>query len=142
MALYRLGDDVPRIASNAFVAPEATLIGKVTLAERASVWFGAVIRADDEPIHIGEASNIQEGAALHADPGFPLAIAANVTVDDQAMLHDRRRLIDWHPGGCAERGRDRKGLPGRRGRGRHRAQGLSGPVIDSWRARQGRVGAE
>ena len=87
MALYRLGDDVPQIASNAFVAPEATLIGKVTLAERASVWFGAVIRADNEPIRIGEASNIQEGAVLHADPGFPLEIAANVTVGHQAMLH-------------------------------------------------------
>ena len=87
MALYRLGDDVPQVASNAFVAPEASLIGKVVLGERASVWFGAVIRADNEPIRIGEASNIQEGAVLHTDPGFPLEIAANVTVGHQAMLH-------------------------------------------------------
>lgn len=84
MAQYRLGDDVPQVASNAFVAPEATLIGKVVLGERASVWFGAVIRADNEPIRIGEASNIQEGAVLHADPGFPLEIAANMTVGHQA----------------------------------------------------------
>jgi len=87
MALYRLGDDAPQVPPSAFVAPEATLIGKVTLGENASVWFGAVIRGDNEPILIGESSNIQEGAVLHADPGFPLDIAANVTVGHQAMLH-------------------------------------------------------
>jgi carbonic anhydrase/acetyltransferase-like protein (isoleucine patch superfamily) len=69
------------------VAPGASLIGHVELGERASVWFGAVIRGDNAPIRIGDGSNIQEGAVLHADPGFPLDIAANVTVGHQAMLH-------------------------------------------------------
>ncbi|MDM0110441.1 gamma carbonic anhydrase family protein [Variovorax sp. J22R24] len=87
MALYSIGGKAPRIAATAFVAPGAHLIGQVELGERTSVWFGAVIRGDNEPIRIGEASNIQEGAVLHADPGFPLDIAANVTVGHQAMLH-------------------------------------------------------
>ena len=77
----------PKSHPTHLLPPRPPLIGKVTLAERASVWFGAVIRADNEPIRIGEASNIQEGAVLHADPGFPLEIAANVTVGHQAMLH-------------------------------------------------------
>ncbi|MDM0072104.1 gamma carbonic anhydrase family protein [Variovorax sp. J31P207] len=87
MALYSIGGKAPHIAQTAFVAPGASLIGQVELAERVSVWFGAVIRGDNEPIRIGEASNIQEGAVLHADPGFPLDIARNVTVGHQAMLH-------------------------------------------------------
>lgn len=87
MALYSIGGKAPRVATTAFVAPGAILIGDVRLGERASVWFGAVIRGDNEPIRVGEASNIQEGAVLHADPGFPLDIAANVTVGHQAMLH-------------------------------------------------------
>ena len=63
------------------------MIGKVTLGERASVWFGAVIRGDNAPIRIGEGSNIQDNAVLHTDPGFPLTIGANVIVGHQAMLH-------------------------------------------------------
>jgi carbonic anhydrase/acetyltransferase-like protein (isoleucine patch superfamily) len=59
----------------------------VTLGERASVWFGAVIRADNEPINVGDGSNIQESAVLHTDPGFPMSIGANVTIGHQAMLH-------------------------------------------------------
>jgi carbonic anhydrase/acetyltransferase-like protein (isoleucine patch superfamily) len=62
-------------------------MGEVILGERASVWPGAVIRGDNEPIRIGNDSNVQEGAVLHADPGFPLNIGANVTVGHQAMLH-------------------------------------------------------
>ncbi|MEJ8855101.1 gamma carbonic anhydrase family protein [Variovorax robiniae] len=87
MALYRIGGHAPHVPASAFVAPEATLIGQVRLGEQASVWFGAVVRGDNEPIDIGDASNIQEGAVLHADPGFPLRIGANVTVGHQAMLH-------------------------------------------------------
>ncbi|MDM0003090.1 gamma carbonic anhydrase family protein [Variovorax sp. J22P240] len=87
MALYRIGGNAPRIAATAFVAPGAHLIGQVELGERSSVWFGAAIRGDNEPIRIGDATNIQEGAVLHADPGFPLSIAAHVTVGHQAMLH-------------------------------------------------------
>ena len=87
MARYRLGGHEPRVPATAFVAVEATLVGQVELGEHASVWFGAVARGDNEPIRIGAASNIQEGAVLHADPGFPLDIGAGVTVGHQAMLH-------------------------------------------------------
>ena len=87
MAIYQLGDDAPIIPSSAYVANEATVIGKVTLGERVGVWPGAVIRGDNEPIRIGEGSNVQDNAVLHTDPGFPLTIGANVTVGHQAMLH-------------------------------------------------------
>jgi carbonic anhydrase/acetyltransferase-like protein (isoleucine patch superfamily) len=70
-----------------YVAPTATLIGRVILEDRATVWFGAVIRADNEPIVIGASSNVQDGAVLHADPGFPLTLGSRVTVGHQAMLH-------------------------------------------------------
>lgn len=87
MPIYKLDNAAPQIPPSAFVAPEATLIGRVILGERASVWPGAVIRADNEPITLGPCSNVQEGAVLHADPGFPLNIAANVTIGHQAMVH-------------------------------------------------------
>ena len=70
-----------------YVAPTATLIGRVILEDRATVWFGAIVRADNEPIVIGPSSNVQDGAVLHADPGFPLTLGACVTVGHQAMLH-------------------------------------------------------
>ena len=91
MALYRLGKDAPNIPASAYVANEATVIGKVTLGERSSVWPGAVLRGDDEPIHIGNGSNMQDGAVLHTDPGLPLTIGDNVTVGHQAMLHGSHR---------------------------------------------------
>jgi carbonic anhydrase/acetyltransferase-like protein (isoleucine patch superfamily) len=87
MALYRIDDKTPQVAASAYVAAEATLIGMVTVGERASVLAGVVARADNEPIAIGNESNVQEGAVLHADPGFPLTIGARVTVGHQAMLH-------------------------------------------------------
>ncbi|WP_085318230.1 gamma carbonic anhydrase family protein [Derxia lacustris] len=87
MAIYGIGGHAPQVPASAYVAAEATLIGQVVLGERASVWSGAVIRGDNEPIRIGAASNVQEGAVLHADPGFPLDIGAGVTVGHQAMLH-------------------------------------------------------
>jgi carbonic anhydrase/acetyltransferase-like protein (isoleucine patch superfamily) len=87
MPLYRIGDLSPSLAAGAWAAPSADLIGDVRLAERASVWFGAVIRADNTPILIGEESNIQDGAIGHSDPGFPLTIGARVTVGHQAILH-------------------------------------------------------
>lgn len=87
MPLYQIGGKAPRIASDAWVAPSADLIGEVDLGELASVWFGAVIRADNTPILIGARSNIQEGAMLHSDPGAPLTIGADVTVGHHAILH-------------------------------------------------------
>jgi carbonic anhydrase/acetyltransferase-like protein (isoleucine patch superfamily) len=85
--LYSLGPSTPKLAAGAWAAPSADLIGDVRLGERASVWFGAVIRADNTPIVIGEDSNIQDGAVGHSDPGIPLLVGARVTVGHQAILH-------------------------------------------------------
>jgi carbonic anhydrase/acetyltransferase-like protein (isoleucine patch superfamily) len=87
MPLYALGNFSPRIGESAWAAPSADLIGDIRLGARASVWFGAVIRADNTPILIGEESNFQDGAIGHSDPGFPLTIGARVTVGHQAILH-------------------------------------------------------
>ena len=87
MTFYRIDDAHPQLADSAWAAPSADLIGDVRFAARASVWFGAVIRADNTPILIGEESNIQDGAIGHSDPGFPLTIGARVTVGHQAILH-------------------------------------------------------
>ncbi|ALD90216.1 Carbonic anhydrase/acetyltransferase, isoleucine patch superfamily [Cupriavidus gilardii CR3] len=87
MSLYQLGDTAPSIDADAYVAAEATVIGNVTLKARASVWPGAVIRGDNEPIVVGEATNVQEGAVLHTDRGCPLTIGDRVTIGHQAMLH-------------------------------------------------------
>ena len=87
MPLYAIDDQAPRLEAGAWAAPSADLIGDVRLAARASVWFGAVIRADNTPIMVGEDSNIQDGAIGHSDPGFPLTIGARVTVGHQAILH-------------------------------------------------------
>lgn len=87
MPLYSINDAAPTLAAGAWVAPSADLIGDVRLGERASVWFGAIIRADNTPIVVGEDSNLQDGAIGHSDPGFPLTIGARVTVGHQAILH-------------------------------------------------------
>jgi carbonic anhydrase/acetyltransferase-like protein (isoleucine patch superfamily) len=87
MAQYKIGNKQPQLAASAFIAAEATLIGEVILGEQASVWPGAVIRGDNEPIRLGAGTNVQEGAVLHADPGFPLIIGERVTIGHQAMLH-------------------------------------------------------
>ena len=75
------------MAASAYIAPNATVLGNVVLGERASVWFAATLRGDNDPISIGESSNVQDGAVLHTDTGFPLNVAANVTIGHQAMLH-------------------------------------------------------
>ena len=87
MPLYRIDDVAPTLAPGAWAAPSADLIGDVRLGERASVWFGAVVRADNTPIIIGDESNLQDGAIGHSDPGFPLIVGARVTVGHQAILH-------------------------------------------------------
>ena len=87
MTIYRLGGDLPAVAPSAYVAPNATLVGKVVLAENSTVWFGATLRGDNETISIGVGSNVQDGAVLHTDPGFPLSIGANVSIGHQAMMH-------------------------------------------------------
>ncbi len=87
MAVYRIKDQVPDIHPAAFVAESADVMGRVSLAEGSSVWPQAVLRGDNEPITIGERSNVQEGAVLHTDIGYPLTIGTDVTVGHQVMLH-------------------------------------------------------
>ena len=87
MPLYSIGGLAPSLNPTAWVAPSADLIGDVRLGDRCSVWFGAVIRADNTPIIIGDESNFQDGAIGHSDPGAPLTLGARVTVGHQAILH-------------------------------------------------------
>ena len=87
MAIYQLGDFVPVIPASCYIAAEATIIGSVTLGERVTVMSGAVIRGDNEPIVIGDDTNVQENCVLHTDPGEPLTIGKGVTVGHQVMLH-------------------------------------------------------
>ncbi len=87
MAIYQLNDRKPVIPASCYISEEATIIGSVILGERVSIWFGAVLRGDNEPIVIGDDSNIQELSVLHTDPGAPLTIGKNVTVGHQVMLH-------------------------------------------------------
>jgi carbonic anhydrase/acetyltransferase-like protein (isoleucine patch superfamily) len=87
MTCYRLNDLVPTIDAKAYVAKEATVIGDVVLKVGATVWPGAVIRADNHTITIGAGSNVQDGAVLHTDDGIPLIVGENVTIGHQAMLH-------------------------------------------------------
>lgn len=87
MAIYRLGDRRPDIHPSAYVHESAVVIGAVTLGARASVWPGAVLRGDNEPIVIGEESNVQDTCVLHTDPGMPIRIGSGVTIGHQAMLH-------------------------------------------------------
>ena len=87
MTVYRIGERVPRIAPSAYVAPNATVVGNVVLGERATVWFGATLRGDNDVIDIGANCNVQDSAVLHTDPGYPMHLAANVSVGHQAVLH-------------------------------------------------------
>lgn len=77
----------PNISSNAFVADGVTLVGAVTLREEASIWFGAVIRADGAPIEVGRGSNVQDGCVLHSDPSYPVLVGARVTIGHRAVVH-------------------------------------------------------
>ncbi len=87
MALYRIKDKTPEVHASAYVAESADVIGQVILEEGASVWSHVAARGDNEPIRIGKRSNVQEGAVLHTDIGFPLTIGEDVTVGHQVMLH-------------------------------------------------------
>jgi carbonic anhydrase/acetyltransferase-like protein (isoleucine patch superfamily) len=89
MSVYDLGGTAPRLPSpdEYWIAPNAVVLGNVVLERNASVWFGAVLRGDNDPIVVGENSNIQDGSVLHTDYGSPLLIGANVTVGHQVMLH-------------------------------------------------------
>jgi carbonic anhydrase/acetyltransferase-like protein (isoleucine patch superfamily) len=85
--IYRLGERSVVADGEFFVADNATVVGSVRLGHNASVWFGSVVRGDNEQITLGEGCNIQDGSVLHADPGIPLTLARNVTVGHMVMLH-------------------------------------------------------
>lgn len=85
--LYRIGDKAPRALGEHYEAPGARIIGDVHIGAGVSFWFNAVVRADNEPVIIGNYSNIQECAVLHVDPGAPLTIGQHVTIGHHAMVH-------------------------------------------------------
>ncbi|MDR6887003.1 MULTISPECIES: gamma carbonic anhydrase family protein [Variovorax] len=87
MALYELDGVAPQLGTGAWVADSAEVIGNVKLGENASIWFGAVLRGDNETMTIGRNSNVQDMSMLHSDPGSPLTIGENVTIGHQVMLH-------------------------------------------------------
>jgi len=87
MPLYAIEGKQPVLGADAWVAPSADVIGDAHLGDEASVWFGAVIRADNTPIIVGARSNVQESAMLHSDPGAPLTIGAGCTIGHHAILH-------------------------------------------------------
>jgi carbonic anhydrase/acetyltransferase-like protein (isoleucine patch superfamily) len=87
LSIYSLDGVRPDIADNAYVAPSAQIIGNVKMADHSSVWFGAVIRGDNDLIEIGARTNIQDNSVLHTDPGIPLIIGDGVIVGHQVMLH-------------------------------------------------------
>ena len=85
--IYQIDKHSPKFNDTNFIAPNATVIGRVVLEEDASVWFNVVIRGDNDPIIIGKKSNIQDGSILHTDLGAPLNIGEGVTVGHKVMLH-------------------------------------------------------
>jgi carbonic anhydrase/acetyltransferase-like protein (isoleucine patch superfamily) len=87
MAVYQLGDLAPIIAPSAWVADSAEVIGDVELADEASVWYGTVIRGDNDRISLGRRSNVQENSVLHTDSGIQLTVGEDVTIGHQVMLH-------------------------------------------------------
>ena len=99
---YDLENKKPKNSGENWVAPNAVIIGDVTLEKNSSIWFNATLRGDIENIHIGEGSNIQDGSVLHTDPGYPLKIGKNVTIGHLVMLHgctiDDNSLVIGSPG--------------------------------------------
>ncbi|MBE82329.1 MAG: gamma carbonic anhydrase family protein [Gemmatimonadetes bacterium] len=87
MELIEFEGSLPALSESAFVAKGAILIGKVTVGDRASVWFNAVLRGDNEPITVGDASNVQDGCVLHTDPEYPCRVGEFVTVGHNVVLH-------------------------------------------------------
>jgi carbonic anhydrase/acetyltransferase-like protein (isoleucine patch superfamily) len=89
MAVYNLGDVTPELPNDDeyWIAPTASVMGRVVLKKNASVWWGATLRGDNDPIVVGEGSNIQDGSVCHTDTGSPLIIGDNVTVGHMVMLH-------------------------------------------------------
>jgi carbonic anhydrase/acetyltransferase-like protein (isoleucine patch superfamily) len=89
MSVYNLGSVTPELPNDDeyWIAPNASVMGRVILKKNASVWWNATLRGDNDPITVGEGSNVQDGSVLHTDTGSPLTIGANVTVGHMVMLH-------------------------------------------------------
>ncbi|NDH50989.1 MAG: gamma carbonic anhydrase family protein [Betaproteobacteria bacterium] len=87
MAVFELDGVAPRLGASAWVADSAQVIGNVELGDGASVWFGAVVRGDNEAVRIGRRTNIQDGSVLHSDVGVPLTLGDDVTIGHMVMLH-------------------------------------------------------
>ncbi|MBN8440146.1 MAG: gamma carbonic anhydrase family protein [Thauera sp.] len=87
MSIYALGEHTPRFGEGCWVAHNATVVGAVEAGCNVNIWYGVVIRGDNDPITIGDNTNIQDGSILHTDDGVPLHVGANVTVGHMAMLH-------------------------------------------------------
>jgi len=87
MAVYSLDDNAPQIPASAWVADSAAVIGKVVMGEQASVWYGCVVRGDNDLMTIGARCNIQDGSVLHSDEGVPLTLGEGVSIGHQVMLH-------------------------------------------------------
>lgn len=87
MPIYALDGVTPQIAEDCWIAPDAVLIGNVRLLKGASIWFGAVLRGDNEWITVGEDSNVQDHSIVHADPGQPVTIGRGVTIGHRVIIH-------------------------------------------------------
>jgi carbonic anhydrase/acetyltransferase-like protein (isoleucine patch superfamily) len=87
MAIYALGDRIPSFGEGCWVADNATVIGRVETGRNVSVWYNVVIRGDNDPIVIGDNTNVQDGSVLHNDDGVPLIVGSNVTIGHMVMLH-------------------------------------------------------
>ena len=89
MTIFALGDYRPELPENGdyWIAPDANVIGQVVVESGVSIWFGATLRGDTEPLSIGAGSNIQENTVIHSDPGFPVRIGQNCTIGHKAMIH-------------------------------------------------------
>tara|TARA_B100000686_G_scaffold31363_1_gene32404 strand:- start:22910 stop:23434 length:525 start_codon:yes stop_codon:yes gene_type:complete len=85
--IYQLGDQVPQVEKDVYVAPSADVIGSVSLGSRSSVWFGAVLRGDNDQISIGARSNIQDNTVIHVDAGVPVTIGDDVSIGHSVVIH-------------------------------------------------------
>lgn len=87
---YAYHQHEPTVSGTAFIAPNASVIGRVALGERVSVWFNAVLRGDNDDIEIGDGSNVQDGCVLHVDEGYPIHVGTDCTIGHKVMLHGCR----------------------------------------------------
>ncbi len=144
MPLYAIDGVAPELPASGryWIAPNAIVIGRVKIEEDASIWFGTVIRGDNEPITIGRGTNIQENCVLHTDPGFPMTLGAGVTVGHMAMLHGcvvgENSLVGMGAT-CSMAPRSPR-TPGGQQCAGHRGQILCRAVADRGRAGQGHPG--